>query len=191
MKYVLILIIAFGMVACQLPQQKQFKTPPQEVEQQEMTVSQSVSIPQDGSAPIAGISQVDNPDQTVTFTSVGEKFDVKNGQEVNIIYDGIDPEETYIVYESTFDGYSLELAYRSDPVSIFFEKLCQIKIVANPALTQVVIPKELRYEQIIWTPRADGTWEVRIGTTQRGCKSSALRELQKLRDKGYEKSVPK
>ena len=54
-----------------------------------------------------------------------------------------------------------------------------------------VFSNHLKYEQVIWTPRKDGTWEVRIGTTERGCKSSALGNLKELRTKEYEKNIPK
>lgn len=157
----------------------------------DMNISKSVVIPGDGTAPIVGVDISDRPDTLLTFSSVGESFEVRNGQVVNFIYDGVDPEDTYILYESTFDGYILKLLKRDEIVDVEFKKLCQIYVVRAPELTNVDIPKNLKYEQIIWTPRADGTWEVRIGTTERGCKSQALKDLQRLRNKTYESNVPK
>lgn len=190
------MIVTVGLMivlsACQpLTQRRYDAPPPPKMEDIEITTTESVHIPGDGSAPVAGINAFDNPDKVITFTGVGEKYEVQRGQDVNIIYEGINPEETYIIFESTFDGYTLELAYRDEPVYLSFERLCQIAIVASPALTTIDLPKTLRYEQIIWTPRKDGTWEVRIGTTERGCKSKALNELQQLRTGEYEKNVPK
>jgi hypothetical protein len=200
MKQLLILFITamLALVSCQQ------KTPHytydiEEDQQQQQTassvqnikVTKSVTIPSDGSTPVAGFEEVDQPDRLITLTEVGEKFEVMNGQVVNLIYDGIDPEETYIIFESTFDGYTLELAYREDPIAIRFNELCQTFIVASPELTSIRVPDDLRYEQIVWTPREDGTWEVRIGTTERGCKSRALNKLNSLRDTEYEKDVPR
>jgi hypothetical protein len=158
---------------------------------QKIKVTKSVTIPQDGSTPVAGYVEADNADRLITFSFVGEKFEVMTGQVVNLIYDGINPEETYIIFESTFDGYTLELAYREDPIAIRFNELCQTFIVASPELTSIRVPDNLRFEQIVWTPREDGTWEVRIGTTERGCKSRALNKINTLRDSDYENSVPK
>ncbi|MBI5323839.1 MAG: hypothetical protein HZB41_00910 [Ignavibacteriae bacterium] len=155
-------------------------------------VSKSVIVPKDeGAAPIAGVAELPSPGQVITFNGVGQKVHVKTGETVNFIYDGIDPEKTYIIYESTDDGYNLELSWRNEPVLIHFWKLCQIYVVATPSLTNVDIPGNLNLEQVIWTPRSDGTWEVRIGTVERGCKSKALDDLQKMRDKDYEKGVPR
>jgi hypothetical protein len=159
----------------------------------DIKTSQSVKIPEDKSmTPVPGEQLFDSPDTVLYVSEIGQQFEVKNGQEVNFIYeDGIEPEETYFTYESTFDGYVLELHERNERVDVKFKRMCQIFIVANPNLTSVKVPKTLRYEQIIWTPRRDGTWEVRIGTTERGCKSKALRDLRELRDNNYEKSVPR
>jgi hypothetical protein len=155
-------------------------------------VSKSVTIPKDeDAAPIAGVTEASNADRVVTFSGVGQKVHVKTGETVNFIYDGIDPELTYIRYESTDDGYNLELANRNDPVVVRFWTLCQNYVVATPSLTNIDIAPNLNLEQIIWTPRADGTWEVRIGTVERGCKSQALQDLQKLRSREYEKNLPR
>ncbi len=179
--------------SCQTYQyKKQYKYEDEERQVKvDITPSQSVSIPSDGTAPIAGLKARDKVDKVITFTSVGEKFELKNGQTANFIYDGISPEETYIIYEQTLDGYILQLAYRDEKVHLPFTRLCQIYIVSNPALATTEVPQNLRYEQIIWTPRADGTWEARIGTTERGCKSPALDELKNLRTKSYEGSIPR
>jgi hypothetical protein len=159
----------------------------------DIRISKSVKIPEDKSqTPVPGEQMFDSPDTVLYVSEIRQQFEVKNGQEVNFIYEeGIEPEETYFTYESTFDGYVLELHERSEQVDVEFKRMCQIFIVANPNLTSVKIPKSLRYEQIIWTPREDGTWEVRIGTTERGCKSKALKDLRKLRDSNYEKLVPR
>ena len=79
-----------------------------------------MTIPQSGAPPIAGLAPVEAPSRTVSFTNIGEKLNVKTGEIVNIIYDGIDPENTYIVYESTPDGYILELAPKNETKVIEF-----------------------------------------------------------------------
>lgn len=188
-----IIITLIIISSCQVPQQRVYKSPDysEESSSQDIAVSNSVIIPTDGATPIAGINSLNNPDTVLTFSEIGQKYEIKKGQSVNFIYEGINPEETYIIYESTWDGYTLELAYRSDKLNIAFSRMCQTYIVASPELTTVQVPKNLKYEQIVWTPRSDGTWEVRIGTVERGCQSKALQELQKLRTKDYEGKVPK
>jgi hypothetical protein len=156
-----------------------------------ITQSKSAVIPKDGSGPVAGFSEASNPDVIITFKEFGVPQFVENGKTANFIYEGIDPDDTYIMYESYGNGYNLTLRKIDERVAIKFEKLCQLFIVGNPSLTSIRIPENLRYEQIIWTPRTDGTWELRIGTTERGCKSKSLDELQKMRNKNYENSVPK
>ena len=193
-KNIIALILLFIIIiSCQTPPKKyRISTAPSlEVESVNMKVSHSAVIPEDGSAPIAGIEPIEEPSRIITFNDIGQKFEVKKGETVNFIYDGIDPELTYIIYESTYDGYNLQLAYRNENILITFDKLCQTYIVASPMFTSIEFPDNLMYEQIIWTPRADGSWEVRIGTTERGCKSKALKQLQKLRTKEYERNVPK
>jgi hypothetical protein len=192
MKNVFTILLLIGIIcinSCQLPQnQRRYNNQAEDIK---IDVTNSVAIPSDGSAPVAGLRQSSKADRTLTFNKVGDKFEVKQGEEVNIIYDGVDPDRTYITYESTYDGFTLELTNRDQTVSVEFNTLCQTYVVANPMLTNVSISDNLKYEQIIWTPRADGTWEVRVGTVERGCKSKALDNLQKLRSKDYEKSVPK
>ncbi len=200
MKYSLILIFsAIILFSCSSYQysgektktEKEKKVQEARSEEPKIKVSKTVTIPSDGSAPIAGYEPAGAPDTVLTFAEVGEKYSVLKGQTVNFIYDGIDPESTFIIYESTLDGYNIELAYKTDPVVINFTKLCQIFIVASPSFTNVIVPENLRYEQVIWTPREDGSWEVRIGTVERGCQSTALQNLQKLRNKQYETNMPK
>ena len=159
-----------------------------------MTINVFLSfIPSDKeSSPVPGVTSFSNPDTTLVFTSVGQTYNVGFGKEVNLVYEGgINPDDTYLVYESTLDGYTLQLKNRTDEVEVKLERLCQYYIVASPNFTTIKVNPSLKYEQIIWTPRPDGTWEVRIGATERGCKSKALQELQKVRTKDYEKGLPK
>jgi hypothetical protein len=151
---------------------------------EKVELPKTVEVPVDGSTPIAGMTPVEKA-KTVTFHGYGEKVNVKTGETVNFVYEGIDPDGSYLRYESTDEGYTLTLSKLTDYVT----RLCQTFIVASPVTTTIALANEVRYEQIVWTPRADGTWEVRIGTTQRRCKSEALDRLNKLRTKDYEKRV--
>ncbi|OGU14297.1 MAG: hypothetical protein A2X61_16150 [Ignavibacteria bacterium GWB2_35_12] len=187
-KIILVLLTALAIWSCQTYRD----TERENVSTENIKVSKSVIVPKDeGAAPIAGFTELPSPGQVVTFNGIGQKVHVKTGETVNFVYDGIDPEKTFIIYESTDNGYNLELAWRNEPIVVHFWQLCQIYVVATPALTNVDIPANLQMEQVIWTPRADGTWEVRIGTIERGCKSKALDDLQKMRNKDYEKNVPR
>ncbi len=149
----------------------------------------SVSIPEDGSTPITGEEFVSKENPTITFTQYGEKKFVKTGQEVNFIYEGIDPEESFLLFESTDGGYFLQLVKSDEPTEINFTRMCQTFVVSSPTMTNISIDEKIKFEQIIWTPRKDGTWEVRIGSTNRGCKSEALDRLNKLRTNEYEKNA--
>ncbi len=191
-----LLILLFSLGSCYVPpetRKSDYKTETDTESAKKIKTAKSVKIPDEqGLTPVTGESVFSQPDTVIYVNEIGEQFEVKTGQEVNFIYgEDVDPEETYFSYESTYDGYILTLKERSEPVDIEFKRMCQIFIVAAPELTSVRVPENLRFEQIVWTPRQDGTWEVRIGTTERGCRSKALRELKKLRTKEYEKSIPR
>ncbi len=185
------LMVIIALTSCSKFRYKQ--TEVKEEDKPQVSVTNTISIPVDKDvAPMTGEIPANNPDTVLTVTSTDEKFFLRNGQDANFIYGGrINPEDVYWVYEQTLDGYNLSLKYKTEVVDIQFERLCQNFIVASPSLTNVKYPKSMRYEQIIWTPREDGYWEVRMGTTERGCKSKALQDLQKLRNKDYDKAVPK
>lgn len=157
--------------------------------QKTIELPQSVYIPSDGSTPITGAEFVSKDNPTITFTKYGEKKFVKTGQNVNFIYEGISPENSFLLFESTDDGYYLQLIRNDAPAEIHFDRLCQTFIVADPAMTLITISDDIKYEQIVWTPRKEGNWEVRIGSTTRGCKSEALDRLNKLRTSEYEKKA--
>lgn len=184
----LFVFIAITFTSCYLP-----KSGSSNNEKIDITVSKSISIPSDReSSPIPGFNTIDRADTTLVFTSIGQKFEISLGKDVNLVYEGdINPEDVFLVYEQTLDGYSLQLKNRTDHIDISFLHLCQTAIVGSPNNTSINIPQNMKYEQIIWTPRIDGSWEVRIGTTERGCKSRALQDLQKIRTKEYDKKVPR
>lgn len=187
--YLLLICLSFALTACPSPH----GSSKNEIKYNEVTIQKtaSVVVPKDGDTPVAGVALAEKPSQTLTFSKIGEKFSVKYGEVVNIIYDGVDPEDTFIMYESTMNGYDLILKPKNETHLINFTYLCQQFVVLNPDRTLVAVPGNLRYEQVIWTPRSDGTWEVRLGSTDRGCKSPALNDLNKLRTKEYQNSIPK
>ncbi len=187
MKLTIYLLVLFSLISCVPPQQTQQTNYDPKVEEIELPLT--VTIPKDGSSPIAGEVLAKNPDMTMTFNGYNEKQFVKTGTVVNFIYEGIDPENSFILYESTDEGYYLTLVKNNTPANIKFSRLCQTYIVASPQMTNITIDENVRFEQIIWTPRAEGNWEVRIGSTARGCKSEALDRLNKLRNQQYEKKV--
>jgi hypothetical protein len=152
-----------------------------------------VQVPSDGGSPHTGSASagVKSSARVVTFNTIGQKIDVKNGETVNLLYEGIEPDDAYLRYESTMDGYMLELAPRDQYMIVNFERLCQKFIIDNPANAAITVAEDLRYEQVVWTPRDDGLWEVRIGSTNRGCESEALDKLNKLRSIDYERNLPR
>lgn len=184
-------LISFLMFSCVNVYRDDYYDDENEDYSSDIQITRTVFIPSDASGPVAGYTPVESPDTVVTFSEIGERIFVQNGTTVNFIYDGIDPDETYIKYESWDNGYYLQIMDKNQRVDVHFVKICQLFIVQNPSLTIVDVPRKLRYEQIIWTPRKDGTWEVRIGATERGCKSKSLNNLQKLRTKEYNRNIPK
>jgi|GEM_PF-5368802 len=153
-------------------------------------VTQSIIIPADGSSPIALKRTSDKAAREIVFSKMGQKEQVSNGETVNIRYDGVNPDKVYISYESFEDGYYLELSSLMEQKLVNFGKRCQSFIVASPATTTIRVDEAVRYEQLIWTPREDNSWEVRIGTVEQGCKSVALEAIKKLRTREYETAVP-
>ncbi|MFH1049988.1 MAG: hypothetical protein V1779_03545 [bacterium] len=153
-------------------------------------VTQSIIIPADGSSPIALKRTSDKAAREIVFSKMGQKEQVLSGETVNIKYEGVNPDKVYIAYESFEDGYYLELSSLMEQKVVNFAKRCQSFIVASPATTTIRIDEAVRYEQIVWTPREDNSWEVRIGTVEQGCRSVALDAIKKLRTREYETSVP-
>ena len=182
----LLVIMATSFDSCVTYQEKQENNKLEKV-----NLPKSVELPKDGSTPVAGMTPSQTPSQTITFKGYGEKVNVKTGETVNFVYDGIDPDQSYVMYESTDDGYTLTLAKLNQQVEVEFTRLCQTYVVASYKTTNVNLADDVKYEQIVWTPREDGTWEVRIGTTSRGCKSEALDRLNRLRNREYEANVKK
>lgn len=162
------------------------------IERRPIELAKSVTVKTNGDPPVAGKNPSGKPDKIITFKSINDKYEIKAGETVNIVYDGVNPEDTYLRYEPTDDGYTMQLTSVYEPVNVVFRTVCELFIVANPAMTSVIVADNLRYEQIVWTPRVDGSWEVRIGTTgDRNCRSQALDYLQRLRTGDYERNVRK
>jgi hypothetical protein len=162
------------------------------IERRPIELAKSVSVKTNGDPPVAGKTAASKPDRIITFRSMGEKYGIKAGETVNIVYDGVNPEDTYLRYEPTDDGYMMQLSSVFEPVNVVFRQVCELFIVANPAMTSVIVADNLRLEQIVWTPRSDNSWEVRIGTTgDRNCRSQALDYLQRLRTGEYERGLRK
>ncbi len=153
-------------------------------------VTQSIIIPADGSSPIALKKTSDKAAREIVFSKMGQKEQVMSGETVNIRYEGVNPDKVYIAYQSFEDGYYLELSSLMEQKVVTFAKRCQSFIVASPATTTIRVDDVCRYEQLVWTPREDNSWEVRIGTVAQGCKSAALDAIDKLRTREYETAVP-
>jgi hypothetical protein len=185
------MILSLSLLACLMASCMSQQGMRSDIQLKPVTLPQSVQLPSDGSTPITANTPGPRGSRSISFTRVGQREFVKTGESVNLVYEGIEPETTYLRYESVDEGYNLELAPLNDPVAVQFEKICQTFIVASPMTTTVQVVPELRYEQIVWTPRADGTWEVRVGTVERGCRSEALDRLNRLRSTDYERSMPR
>jgi len=160
-----------------------------------ISIPLQVSIPSNGNAPVY-YTKFDprKKARTIAFDTIGHSHIVHFGETVNLSYgQSIPLRDVYVRARPAEGGYLLETAKLSAPTVVELKELCDIQVVQSPAVTTVLYDKRLRYEQIIWTPRVDGTWEVRIGTKQgRGCNSPALEELQLLQ-KGvmYNKLLPR
>jgi len=128
---------------------------------------------------IVGKGIIKKPERTVVFTDFNQVEVVRFCESVTIVYESID------------DGYYLHLKRSGERKTIEFKCLCQSFIVSNPESTSMVFDKNLRYEQIIWTPMENNLWEVRIGTTERKCKSRALDNIKQKRNSDYENKIPK
>jgi hypothetical protein len=129
------------------------------------------------------------PDTTFVIKEYEDSFVLPKDKSLNIIYENIDPYKTFIfakIQESSILFKGLD-PYKT--VDIYFEKLCDTYIVAHPTLTNVFVNPKLQYEQIIWTPRFEGTWQVTIGTEDRGCKPVNKVFIQKARTKEYEQMI--
>ncbi|GAB5466218.1 MAG: hypothetical protein Kapaf2KO_16540 [Candidatus Kapaibacteriales bacterium] len=126
-------------------------------------------------------------DSTILFEEFGQTEEIKFGQKLNIKYGPkIAEKSKYILYQLKDNGYMLTLQSTESPVRVSLDQMCKKIITPDPYYVYLDVAEHLRYEQIIWTPTNTGKWEVRIGTTNRGCKSPALDWLQTARTAEYE-----
>jgi hypothetical protein len=128
--------------------------------------------------------------RTIIINKIGQVDTVLYCEKVSLVYDRIQKEDCEIVYEQGPDCYYLRTINYQKMTPIKFNCICQKFYLSNPWMKQITFVEELKYEQIIMTPMANGLWEVRIGTTNRGCDSKALDKLPKLRDREYERNLP-
>ena len=156
-----------------------------------IAITRGIEIPADGTSPKASQTAFDGQLKVITFKNYNQREIVYNGEKVNVEYDpSLNLDKCYLSYQSDEDGYWLELSKLNDQKVVIFDKLCQTFVVATPELTTVRVTDKIRYEQIIWTAREDKSWEVRIGSSERGCKSDALNRLKDLRTKEYLENLP-
>lgn len=134
---------------------------------------------------------IKKPERTIMFREFGQVEKVRFCESVNIIYEEIAPEDVQILYESIDDGYLLHLKRIGERKLIEFKCICQTFILSNPESTSMSFDPRLKYEQIIWTPMENNLWEVRLGSTQRDCKSRALDRIKVRRNAEYEKNLPR
>jgi hypothetical protein len=156
------------------------------------TLAKCIEIPADGSPPYITGECSERLKKDITFNKINQREFLTTAQKANIVYDkSIDTNNVYILFEQAENGYFLELMDIKQKKSLELNRICKTFTIANPYLASIDIADHLRYEQVIWTPRPDGQWEVRIGTTggRTKCKSPALNWLNKARTPEYERGV--
>lgn len=150
-------------------------------------------IVDDGPTPTPPNEVPDSNKRKIVLDTVGQRELVYTGECVVISVAPSVSGTSSVQWESDERGlgYYVILEPRFEKKSLEFRHMCKAYIVDDPSVVDVTVDTVLRYEQIIWTPRADGKWEVRIGTTARRCQSAPLVKLQELRrtTPGYEEGV--
>jgi len=155
-----------------------------------LSVVRSVSVSKT-TTPITDTVENPNAVRTIQFDSLRQREKILYGELVNTRIKGEAVAfRSYFSFESDYDGYWMELSDAQSIRPINFDCMCKTFIVLSPKTTDVNFDDRLRYEQIVWTPRKDRTWEVRIGNVRRGCRSEALEELPDLRTREYENNKP-
>lgn len=152
----------------------------------------SVALRNDiGSSPVTDTVENPRAQKTLKFRKIGDANEIRFGEVANVQVISDSPSmiaySTYFSFESVPGGYRMELTDINSIKTLRFDCMCKTFVVQSPRMADVAIDPTIRYEQLIWTPRKDGTWEARIGTDQRGCKSPALDGLNALRTSVYER----
>lgn len=125
----------------------------------------------------------------VTFTRIGQSFSFKNGETVEIVFDGIDFAKATFDIETDLETQNVIMRLVDKDFSkVVLKSKCQIiKRMGNLLIPRIEVASGLKPEQVVITPLFDDNcivsgYEIRYGSEERGCKVAAKQTLSDFYD---------
>ena len=152
-------------------------------------VSDTVMYPSAPKTPTAGKTM------HLIFQRPGDAYTVPSDIPIRLIFDQVDLRHAVLVVsENSQEGTYTFSLQRKDDLTITLSKKCQVTEVFNVTeLPRIKVTPAMSREQVVITPILDVKtcsvkgFQIRLGTTQRGCRSGKtqiyLHRLQRCREK--------
>ncbi|MFA6572195.1 MAG: hypothetical protein WCT77_13285, partial [Bacteroidota bacterium] len=122
------------------------------------------------------------------FSRYGQEHKFEIGEPVQMVFSGLDPDNTDIVTKADFEDntMTMKIVPKGFNEEINIEKKCQIVNVGLGPLPKITVSPTLAREQIIVTPRLNDDcimtgYEIRAGTIESGCLQGRY-NLKRLRN---------
>lgn len=136
-------------------------------------------------AAVSGIK----PNKQLVFTSIGQTYTFKSGETIEIVSDGVDFSKTTFDIETNDVTKEIKLKLVDKDFSkIYLESKCQTIVRTGiDYVPKIEVAKGLDPEQIVVTPIFDDDcnrtgFQVRYGSSERGCKKEAKEVLSRFND---------
>lgn len=124
------------------------------------------------------------PQKQLIFTKIGQSYNFKSGESIEIISDGVDFSNTTFDIETDENTKEIKLKLIDKDISkVYLDKKCQTIIRTGiDFVPKVEVAKGLDPEQIIITPIFDNAcnkmgYEIRYGSSESGCRKEAKKVL--------------
>ncbi len=129
------------------------------------------------------------PTKRITFTRIGQSFSFKNGETVEMVFEGVDFSIATFDIETNLEtqDVTIKLADRDFSKVILTSKCQTIKRIGNFSIPKIEVSAALKPEQVVVTPLFDDScvvvgYEIRYGSEERGCKTAAMQTLTAFYD---------
>lgn len=129
------------------------------------------------------------PNKQLVFTSIGQTYNFKSGESIEIVSDGVDFSKTTFDIETNDETKEIKLKLVDKDFSkVYLDSKCQTIVRTGiEFVPKIEVAKGLDPEQIVVTPIFDDDcnrigFQIRYGSTERGCRKEAKEVLDHFKD---------
>lgn len=139
------------------------------------------------------------PNKQLIFSNIGQTYTFKSGESIEIISDGVDFSNTTFDIETNEETKEVKMKLVDKDFSkVYLDSKCQTIIRTGiEYVPKIEVAKGLDPEQIVVTPIFDNDcnrigFQIRYGSTDRGCRKEASEVLARFKDctKNTSKNIP-